>query len=137
MVTMMRRLNPIAALMLATLLAAPAWAAPASGNGNGSGNSNANPASATTGSGNPNSNRAVTKLSKDNEVAREAVKKHQALSLEAVTALVAKSSAGRVLDVEMVRLGGVLAYQVTVLEADGRLHKLYYNAGSGILMDDR
>ena len=123
----MRRSNPILALMLIALLTVPAHA----DNGNG------NAAGATPGGGNSNADKKLTKVPKDDKVAREAVKKNQVLSLEAVTALVGKASAGRVLDVQLVRLEATYVYEVTVLEADGRLHKLYFNARSGASLDPR
>lgn len=134
--------TPILALLLIAALAAPALAAPGngSGNANGSGNGNGNSNSGgggTTSPGNSNSEKKVTKVPNDGKVARDAIRKHQVLSLDEVTVLIGKTTKGRVLDIELVRLDGALTYEVTVLEADGRLHKLYYNAGSGTLMDDR
>jgi hypothetical protein len=162
---MMRNLSPIFALLLVAAVSAPALAAPPNGQGNatgqgsanGQGNANApgnasenanasgqgnasgnaNVSAPSTGGGNPNAEQQVINVPQDNKVAREAVEKQQVLPLEAVTARVANTSQGRVLDVELVRIGGVLSYEVTVLEADGRLRKLYYNARSGALMDDR
>ena len=148
----MRIIASVLALLLATALAAPVLADPGNGNGagngNGGGNSqgsensgNANAGSGNN-SGNANSNadgsagNQVTKVPKDQDVAREAVKNREVLSLAAVTALVGDTTKGRVLDVELVRLAGVYLYEVTVLEPDGRLHKLYYNARSGALVDD-
>ena len=123
--------NPILALLLIAILTVPIGAAPR----NGASSGNANPASATSGEDNSNSDKKLTKVPNDNTVARDAVKQHQYLSLESVMALVAKSSTGRVLDLELVLIGGVLAYRVTVFEADGRLHKLYYNARTGVRVD--
>ncbi len=129
--------TPILALLLIAALTAPALTAPGAASGNGNAGGGGHAAGAAAGAGNANAERPVTVVPKDNNVAHEAVKKHQILSLEAVSGLVGKNSSGRVLDVELVRLDGALAYEVTVLETDGRLHKLYYNAGSGTLMDDR
>ena len=146
----MRITTPIVALLLATVLAVPVLADPGNGNGNGNGGGNSrgseNSGNANAGSGNSNGNgnagangnagNQVTKVPKDQNVAREAVKKREVLSLATVTALVAETTKGRVLDVELVRLAGVYLYEVTVLEPDGRLHKLYYNARSGALVDN-
>lgn len=135
----MRLPIPILALMMTTLLTVPALAANIGGNGSGGGggNGSGNAGGAATGGGNSNADKKVTKVPKDDRVAREAVKKHEVLPLEAVTALVAKTSTGRVLDVQLVRYEGIYVYEVTVLEADGRLRKLYFNARSGALMDPR
>src|SRR5688572_26506285 len=98
--------NQILALLLTAALTAPALAAPGSAGGNGNAGGSGNAASATVGGGNPNAEKPVTIVPRDNKVAREAVQKHQLLSLDEVTALIGKSSAGRVLDVELVRLDG-------------------------------
>ena len=131
----MRHPIPILALILITVLTLPAFAADGSGNGGGNGNGNA--AGATTGGSSSDADKKVSKVPKDDNVAREAVKKHQVLPLEAVTELVGKTSTGRVLDVQLIRYEGIYVYEVTVLEADGRLHKVYFNARSGALMDPR
>jgi uncharacterized membrane protein YkoI len=152
----MRISAPILALLLATAFAAPVLADPGNGggNGNGGGGSQGGESSgnANAGSGNNSGNASdngnasgkadsdtgnqVTKVPKDQNVAREAVKNREVLSLASVTALVGETTKGRVLDVELVRLASVYLYEVTVLEPDGRLHKLYYNARSGALVDD-
>lgn len=148
----MRITTSIFALLLATALAAPVHADPGNGNGNGGGNSqgsenSGNPnAGSGNNSGNANGNAnanasgisgtQLTKVPKDQDVARDAVKNRQVLPLATVTALVGETTAGRVLDVELVRAASVYLYEVTVLEADGRLHKLYYNARSGALVEN-
>jgi len=149
----MRISTPILALLLVAALAAPVLADPGNGNGNGngngggnaggqgsenSGNANAgggNNSGGSNGNANANAGDQLTKVPKDQDVAREAVKKREVLSLATVTALVGETTKGRVLDVELVRLAGVYLYEVTVLEPDGRLYKLYYNARSGALVD--
>ncbi|CAN7144558.1 hypothetical protein LJR016_000012 [Devosia sp. LjRoot16] len=150
----MRTFTPILALLLAAALAAPVLADPGNGDGNGgggngggnaggqgsenSGNPNAgsgNNSGNSSGNASANAGNQLTRVPKDENVAREAVKKREVLSLATVTALVGESTKGRVLDVELVRLAGVYLYEVTVLEPDGRLHKLYYNARSGALVD--
>ncbi len=145
----MRIVTPILALLLVAVLAAPVLADPGNGNGNGNGGGNAggqgseNSGNPHAGSGNnsgnsiadANAGSQLTKVPGDQNVAREAVKNREVLSLATVTALVGESTKGRVLDVELVRLAGIYLYEVTVLEPDGRLHKLYYNARSGALVD--
>ena len=62
----------------------------------------------------------------DQQVASDAVHSKAALSLEAITAIVNRDSDGRILDVQLVTFRGTYLYDVTVLEANGVLHKLYY-----------
>ena len=135
----MRISTPILALLVAAALAAPVHADPGNGNGNGNGNGGGNAGGNNSGGSNGNASanagNQLTKVPKDQNVAREAVKKREVLSLATVTALVGETTKGRVLDVELVRLAGVYLYEVTVLEPDGRLFKLYYNARSGALVD--
>lgn len=143
----MRIVTPIFALLLVAVLVAPVLADPGNGSGNGGGNGNGggqgseNSSNPNAGSGNnsgnagANAGNQLTRVPKGENVAREAVKKREVLSLATVTALVGESTKGRLLDVELVRLAGVYLYEVTVLEPDGRLHKLYYNARSGALVD--
>lgn len=121
------------ALLLTALFTGAAVADPGSAQGGGQSNGNGAAASGPTG----NSGNRPVQVPKDERVAREAVKKHQAISLEALTALVARVSTGRMLDVELVRLDGATVYEVTVLEADGRLRKLYYDPRSGALKGER
>lgn len=127
----------ILALMLIAVLAVPALAANGKGSGDGNGKDNSSEAATTGGGNNSKAEKKPTKVPKDNKVAREAIKKNQILSLEALTALVGEVSMGRVLDVQLVWLDGVYVYEVTVLEADGRLHELYFNARSGASVDLR
>lgn len=137
----MRTSTPVLALLLAAVLAVPVLADPGNGGGNAGGQGGENSGNANAGSGNNSGNSSanagnqVIKVPKDQDVAREAVKNREVLSLAAVTALVGETTRGRVLDVELVRLAGAYLYEVTVLEPDGRLHKLYYNARTGALVD--
>jgi len=143
----MRIAASILALLLATAVAVPALAAPGNGNGGGSrggehsgnpnaGSGNNNGNGPATGKANGDTGNQVTKVPRDQNVAREAVKNREVLPLATVTGLVGETTKGRVLDVELVRLASVYLYEITVLEPDGRLHKLYYNARSGALVDD-
>jgi hypothetical protein len=105
------------------------------GNGNGGGNGNSNGNGNSSGNGKPdavvNSN-AIVVVPDDQQVVQNAVRAKSALSLEAITAVVASDSDGRILDVQLVTFKGIYLYDVTVLERDGVLHKLYYNARSGV-----
>lgn len=143
----MRIAASILALLLATAVAVPALAAPGNGNGGGSrggehsgnpnaGSGNNNGNGPATGKANGDTGNQVTKVPRDQNVAREAVKNREVLPLATVTGLVGETTKGRVLDVELVRLASVYLYEITVLEPDGRLHKLYYDARSGALVDD-
>ena len=144
------------ALSLATLLASPALAAKggngngnsenSGNNGNGSGGNNGNNGNGgdngNSGSnGNSNGNGktdelvnsdAIVAVPDDQQVVQNAVRAKSALSLEAITAVVANDTDGRILDVQLVTFKGIYLYDVTVLERDGVLHKLYYNARSGV-----
>ena len=125
----------ILALMSITLLAVPALAASGNSTGNAGGAGNA--AGAATGERKSKADEKPKKVPQDDRVAREAVKKSQVLSLEAVTALVGNASTGRVLDIQLLQFEGEYVYEVVVLEADGRLHKLCFNARSGASVDPR
>lgn len=73
----------------------------------------------------------VTLVPNDQQAVQKAVQAKQALPLEAITAVVGADTGGRILDMQLVRFGGVYLYGVTVLERNGVLHKLYYDARSG------
>lgn len=143
------------ALGLATVLASPALAGKggngngasqnAGNNGNGGGGNNGNGGnSGNNGNGNGGNGNAngkpgevvnsedIVAVPDDQRVVQNAVRARSALSLEAITAVVAGDTDGRILDVQLVTVNGIYLYDVTVLERDGVLHKLYYNARSGV-----
>jgi len=142
-------LNALLALFLATQLTLPALADKggiangnasghdksenSSGNNgnNGNGNGNNGNGSANGQAGLPASPGAIVAVPDDQQVVENAVRANAALSLEAITAVVAADTQGRILDVQLVTFKGIYLYDVTVLERDGMLHKLYYNARSG------
>ncbi len=149
-------LKTILAVALAMSLTAPALAEKG-GNGNGNGNGSAASSeksnngggnqgngggSTNAGNGANNSNRQdngngavpaeIVPVPDDQQVVRDAVRARAALSLDAITAVVAGDTDGRILDVQLVTFKGIYLYDVTVLERDGVLHKLYYNARSGV-----
>lgn len=105
-----------------------------SGNGNGNGGGNAG-GNANSGNGRSqdvvNSDEIVV-VPDDQRVVQNAVRAKAALPLEAITSLVAAETDGRILDVQLVSFKGIYLYDVTVLEKNGVLHKLYYNARSGL-----
>lgn len=109
------------------------------GNGNGNGGSNGN-----TNNGNGNGNGqssavedpvasdAIVAVPDDQQIVQSAVRARSALPLAAITAVVVAETDGRILDVQLVTFKGIYLYGVTVLEKNGVLHKLYYNARSGV-----
>lgn len=102
------------------------------GNGNGGGNGGGNDNSANGRNQDVISSDEIIVVPNDQRVVQNAVRAKAALPLEAITALVAAETDGRILDVQLVSVKGIYLYDVTVLEKDGVLHKLYYNARSGI-----
>lgn len=114
------------------------------GNGNGNnGNPNGNPNGNNGNNGNGNNGRgnpagdptrsnAIVVVPDDQQVVQNAVRARAALSLSEITAVVGGETDGRILDVQLVTFKGIYLYDVTVLERDGVLHKLYFNARSGV-----
>lgn len=105
-------------------------------NGNAGNNGGGNGANAASNGNNARSSEptlgVIVAVPDDQQVVREAVRARAALSLEAITAVVAGDTDGRILDLQLVTFNGIYLYDVTVLEQDGVLHKLYYNARSGV-----
>jgi uncharacterized membrane protein YkoI len=114
----------------------------ANGAGNGNGNNgnpngnNGNNGSGNNGRGNPAGDptrpNAIVVVPDDQQVVQNAVRARAALSLSEITAVVGGETDGRILDVQLVTFKGIYLYDVTVLERDGVLHKLYFNARSGV-----
>lgn len=102
-----------------------------SNNGNGNGNANGAAAGADSAAGSVSSD-AIIAVPDDQQVVENAVRARAALSLEQITTVVGSDTDGRILDVQLVTFKGIYLYDVTVLEQNGVLHKLYYNARSGI-----
>jgi hypothetical protein len=127
-------------LVLALQLTVPALAQNG-GNGNGNQGRPENPGNGNGGNSGNNGNGGggkaegapdgIIAIPDDQQVVRDAVRARSALSLEAITAVVAEDTDGRILDLQLVTYKGTYLYDVTVLEPDGVLHKLYYNARSG------
>lgn len=101
-------------------------------NGNGGGNGGGNGNSANGRNQDVISSDEIIVVPDDQRVVQNAVRAKAALPLEAITSLVAAETDGRILDVQLVSVKGIYLYDVTVLEKDGVLHKLYYNARSGV-----
>ena len=151
-------LKALMALVLATQLTLPALAEKGgNGNGNANGHDNGNSDSSNNGNGggggnngngngnggnngNGNANGqsdvvsadAIVVVPDDQQVVQNAVKSKAALSLDAITAVVAGDTDGRILDLQLLKYNGMYLYGITVLERDGVLHKLYYYARSGV-----
>lgn len=114
----------------------------ANGAGNGNGNNgnpngnNGNNGNGNNGRGNPagdpTRSNAIVVVPDDQQVVQNAVRARAALSLSEITAVVGGETDGRILDVQLVTFKGIYLYDVTVLERDGVLHKLYFNARSGV-----
>jgi uncharacterized membrane protein YkoI len=141
-------LTLIAPIVVAVLLASPALAEKGgngSGNkGNGIGNggssadaSNGNASSNGNGQGGGNDVETIATdrivvVPNDQSVARDAVRSRAALPLETITEIVNRETDGRILDLQLATFNGMYLYDVTVLETNGVLHKLYYYARSGV-----
>lgn len=138
---MLRRLvTPV----LVTILLAAATVQPAfaeNGNGNGNGNSgqngNSDGAGNSDNAGSPSSDGDKGKSSaapgrQDEDLALEALRAQDAVSLQEVLTSVRQSTSAKVIDAELVRLADMLVYVVKVLAPDGRVTLFYYDAGSGM-----
>ena len=107
----------------------------AGGNGNGNSQSNKDNAGPAPQAGKSVDATLAIVVPDEQAAVREAVKAKRALPLEVITALVQEASSGRILDIQLVSLKGVLLYDVTVIEADGLVRRLYYYARSGLVVD--
>lgn len=109
-----------------------------SGNGGNNGNGSSNGDANGNGNGNakgkteaPVTTNVIVAVPDEQRVVQNAVRTKRALPLDAITAVVAAETDGRILDVKLVTFNGIYLYDVTVLERNGVLHRLYYNARSG------
>ena len=111
------------------------------GNGNSGNNGNGNGNSGGNGSGNGNGAGGAPALSDiapvpdEQQAVQDAVRNKQALPLEAITELVTAAGSGRILDIQLITARAVLLYDVTIIETDGFVHHLYYEARSGSSVD--
>ena len=136
---MIRRILSLAlmTIVLSAAVTQPAWAqGNGQGNGNGgqAGNSEGkgnsdNAGSSNAGGANANSSNAPAKA--DEDLALEALRAEDAVSLKQILASVRRDEPGRVIDAQLLSLDGVLVYEVKVLSQDGRVSRIYYDAGSG------
>lgn len=72
--------------------------------------------------------------SSDHDRARRAVEEGRILPLKEILVRAQGAHPGQVLEAELEDEGGVMVYEIKMLTSDGRVMKLYYNAGTGELM---
>ncbi|MFT4014773.1 MAG: hypothetical protein QM682_15540 [Paracoccus sp. (in: a-proteobacteria)] len=79
----------------------------------------------------PGSRAPGSRRLSDQETARRAVERREALPLERIIASLRAYSAGQVVDAALVRHGGVLYYRLTVLEPLGEVREMFFVASTG------
>lgn len=121
---------------------------------NGAGNGSANGNGATDGNpndkgnGKPVPDKAAKAVGKpaaatapstplDQDLALDAVARGEALPLARIVRLAQANWPGRVIDAQLVRVGGVLLYRLTLLSDDGVSRRVYCNAKSGAPVEAR
>lgn len=67
----------------------------------------------------------------DQDTARRAVERREALPLERIIASLRLHSAGQIVNAALVRYKGVLYYRLTVLEPSGEVREMDFVAGTG------
>jgi len=65
---------------------------------------------------------------------RDAVREGRALPLEAISARIKAESPGRLVKLDLVSVHGTLIYDATLIEADGLVRTILFNARSGQLI---
>ncbi len=73
--------------------------------------------------------------SADHEAAYELAREGRILPLERILEQQRRDRPGRILEVELEREDGNLVYELELLDADGRVWELYYDAVSGRLLE--
>jgi hypothetical protein len=76
----------------------------------------------------PSTGRSVTE---ELDEATQAVRSQEALPLARIVAVAESRSTGHVVNARLVRIDGVLLYQLTLLDVDGRSWREFYYARSG------
>lgn len=66
--------------------------------------------------------------------ARRAVEEGRILPLKEIIARAQKAEPGQVIEAELEDEHGAIVYEIKMLTADGRMLKLYFDAGSGVLL---
>ena len=67
----------------------------------------------------------------DQDAAQRAVQRREALPLSKIIGIAERQTEGRVINARLLRVSGVLLYQLTILDGDGRSWRDYYLAASG------
>jgi hypothetical protein len=67
----------------------------------------------------------------DKDAAQQAVQQNEALPLSRIIVIAEKQTEGRVINARLLRVSGVLLYQLTILNGEGRSWRKYYSAASG------
>lgn len=67
----------------------------------------------------------------DQDAAQRAVQRREALPLSKIIGIAQKQTEGRVINARLLRVSGVLLYQLTILDGEGRSWRDYYSAASG------
>lgn len=70
-------------------------------------------------------------MATDQDDAQRAVERHEALPLARIVAVAETRSDGHVINARLVRIEGVLLYQLTMLDDTGRSWREYYDARTG------
>jgi uncharacterized membrane protein YkoI len=73
--------------------------------------------------------------SADHETAYELVREGRILPLEQILEQQRRDRPGRILEVELEREDGRMVYELELLDADGRVWEIYYDAASGRLLE--
>jgi len=70
-------------------------------------------------------------VSSDQDAAQQAVRRHEAMPLARIIGIAERRTPARVINARLLRVSGVLLYQLTLLDKDGRSWRDYYAAASG------
>lgn len=70
-------------------------------------------------------------LADDHEQVRELVEQGRILPLQTVLERAGVEQSGQLLEAELEKEDGTWVYELELLDADGRVHELYYDAGTG------
>ncbi len=73
--------------------------------------------------------------SADHEAAYELAREGRIMPLEQILEQQRRDRPGRILEVELEREDGRLVYELELLDADGRVWEIYYDAVSGRLLE--
>lgn len=111
------RLGPLVPALALTLLTSPASLGDQGRGSSGSGSSG-------SGSRRP-----------DADIAREAVRRGEFLSLERILAIIARDHPGQILEIELEREDGFWEYEVDIVTPEGRVIEITLDPASGRIVD--